>query len=231
LVDPTLARIAAGYDAAGACAVFLDAEWFFVYATREFMKWDADRLLPIDPPLHWFGPEVTAYMETAFGGGFTRRHDFLRSGPWLLFDTPGGRDVLRRRVDPGLVDLVGEIEPAPFPVIDSGDHLRNTGTPIPSRGVKSDLSILVMRLQDSNGQHIGYVVDYRPTAGMATVLSTLALGDVRHLDRMEAVARPERRPAAILFADLEASTPLAKRISTPQYFAFGRRMVRGLYLP
>jgi hypothetical protein len=47
--DPTLARIAAGYDAASACAVFVDAEWFFVYATQEFMKWDAHRLVPAVP--------------------------------------------------------------------------------------------------------------------------------------------------------------------------------------
>ncbi len=47
--DPTLAAIAAAYDAAGACAVFHDAEFFFVYATREFLKWDAHRLVPAEP--------------------------------------------------------------------------------------------------------------------------------------------------------------------------------------
>ena len=31
-----------------------------------------------------------------------------------------------------------------------------------------------------------------------------------------------------MFADLEASTLLSKRVSTAQYFAFGRRMVRGI---
>lgn len=45
---------------------------------------------------------------------------------------------------------------------------------------------------------------------------------------MTAVARPDRRPAAVLFADLEASSPLSKRVSTAQYFAFGRRMVRAV---
>lgn len=38
--------------------------------------------------------------------------------------------------------------------------------------------------------------------------------------------QPARRPAAILFADLEASSPLARRLSTASYFALGRRLVR-----
>lgn len=43
---------------------------------------------------------------------------------------------------------------------------------------------------------------------------------------MRLVERPDRRPAAILIADLEASSPLARRLSTAQFFAFGRRFVR-----
>lgn len=226
--DPTLAAIAAAYDAAGACAVFHDAEFFFVYATREFLKWDAHRLVPAEPLEIWFGPSVTAYMEQAFGRGFSRRHEFMTYGPYVLFDTPGGRDVLRRRVDSSLVDLVDEIEPAVPPAIFSSTHVESTGTPIPTRGVQSEISTLVTRLHDSAGLHVGSVTDYRPEAGMSMVFSALALADLRHLDRMEMVARPDRRPAAILFADLEASTPLAKRVSTPQYFAFGRRMVRAV---
>ena len=40
------------------------------------------------------------------------------------------------------------------------------------------------------------------------------------------VARAERRPAAILFADLEGSSSLARRLSTASYFALGRRLAR-----
>ena len=53
-----------------------------------------------------------------------------------------------------------------------------------------------------------------------------ATADLTHLERMRVVERPDRRPAAILMADLEASSPLARRLSTAQYFAFGRRLVR-----
>jgi len=52
------------------------------------------------------------------------------------------------------------------------------------------------------------------------------MADLGHLDRMALVERPDRRPAAVLMADLEASSPLARRLSTAQYFAFGRRLIR-----
>ena len=92
-------------------------------------------------------------------------------------------------------------------------------TGLPTYGVQPDTSILNLRLHASSGRHISYVTDYRPSAGMSQVFSALALVDLRDLDRMTAVARPDRRPAAILFADLEASSPLSKRVSIPQYFA------------
>ena len=47
-----------------------------------------------------------------------------------------------------------------------------------------------------------------------------------HLARMQQVAKAARRPAAIMFADLEASSPLARRLSTASYFALARRMAR-----
>jgi len=56
--------------------------------------------------------------------------------------------------------------------------------------------------------------------------SLVSQSDPRHLERMQLVARAGRRPAAILFADLEGSSPLSKRLSTAGYFALGRRLVR-----
>src|SRR6478735_8332319 len=50
--------------------------------------------------------------------------------------------------------------------------------------------------------------------------------DLEHLERMRAVEHAGRRPAAILMADLEASSPLARRLSTARYFAFVRGWIR-----
>ena len=102
--DPTLAVVAAEYEAAGACSIVRDAQWFLVFATSEFMRWDSYRLVPTDPPQHWFGPEVTEYMRQAFGRDHSRHQELILAGPWVLSGTPGGRGVLRARVDPSLVD-------------------------------------------------------------------------------------------------------------------------------
>jgi class 3 adenylate cyclase len=62
--------------------------------------------------------------------------------------------------------------------------------------------------------------------GMATLGALATIGDLGHFERMMGVARAERRPAAILFADLEGSSPLARRLSTASYFALVRRLAR-----
>ncbi len=67
---------------------------------------------------------------------------------------------------------------------------------------------------------------FKPAASMAVLGTIAGAGDLGHFERMEKVAKAGRRPAAILFADLEASSPLARRLSTASYFSLGRRMAR-----
>jgi class 3 adenylate cyclase len=61
---------------------------------------------------------------------------------------------------------------------------------------------------------------------MALLATIAAGGDLRHFQRMQQVAQAARRPTAILFADLEASSSLARRLSTASYFALVRRLTR-----
>jgi class 3 adenylate cyclase len=82
------------------------------------------------------------------------------------------------------------------------------------------------RIDDGHGQAAGACVLSKPPAGMSQLAAAAFVADLAHLERMRVVEKPDRRPAAILMADLEASSPLARRLSTAQYFAFGRRFVR-----
>ncbi len=59
---------------------------------------------------------------------------------------------------------------------------------------------------------------------MSTIGAIAALGDQGHFERMQRVAKAGRRPAAILFADLEGSSALSRRLSTAIYFTLGRRL-------
>src|SRR5207244_5947866 len=81
-------------------------------------------------------------------------------------------------------------------------------------------------IDDARGRRVGMCVLQKPAPGMSHLARAVATADLAHLERMRVIQRPDRRPAAILMADLEASSPLARHLSTAQYFAFGRRLVR-----
>ena len=63
-----------------------------------------------------------------------------------------------------------------------------------------------------------------PLTSMSTLATLAAMRDPEHFARMAQRRRCRSRPAAILFADLGGSSPLARRLSTERDFALGRRM-------
>ena len=142
-------------------------------------------------------------------------------GPFVLFDTAGGRDELRQLVDPVLRDLVDQIEPVELPA--AWGH---TTLAAKHAGSGARNTVLYLRVRAGDGTVAGTVNLAKPGAGMSQLMAAAAIADLGHLDRMAMVQRPGRRPAAVLMADLEASSPLIRRLSTAQYFAFGRRWVR-----
>jgi len=223
--DPTLAAYAAVLNETGHWAGICDAQWRFVFETDELRLSTGEQLGSAVQRVgeHWFGPsEVSLRKALYFGdaGEGTREH-FRRVGPFILFDTAGGRDELRRVVDPALHDLVDEIEPVEAPPVWRGIEYKNKFA-----GSSAVGSILFMRVHDRAGTFVGTVFLMKPRPGMSQLATATALADLDHLDRMALVERPDRRPAAVLMADLEASSPLARRLSAAQYFAFGRRLVR-----
>jgi class 3 adenylate cyclase len=66
----------------------------------------------------------------------------------------------------------------------------------------------------------------KPQVGMNTIAMLTASGDLDHFQRMHGLGTASRRPAAVLFADLEGSAQLSKRMPTAAYFALIRRMTR-----
>ena len=66
------------------------------------------------------------------------------------------------------------------------------------------ISCLAVRINDSEGATIATANIYA-SALPAAILDLLARGDERMFERMSRLVEPDRRPAAILFADLQAS--------------------------
>jgi class 3 adenylate cyclase len=180
------------------------------------------RMVPVPLGLHYFGQEA---IESGVSGTVFSVQSgldaFVLVGPWVLADTPGGRDALRDLVHPAYRDHVDAIQPD-----DRSVARTSTLTAATAGGAVVGLKLTAWRIRDADGRLVGTALQTIPSVGMA-VLGTLAgAGDAGHFARMQRVAKAGRRPAAILFADLEASSPLARRLSTASYFALNRRLVR-----
>jgi class 3 adenylate cyclase len=171
---------------------------------------------------HFLSPATTAIRE-AWPAGPTSEsmiESFRDWGGFLIASTPGGREALLRLADPCYEAVLNELEPVAPPPLWATRVDVKFGT----ETIGND--VVVIRLHAEDGRHVGYASILKPEL-RASVLGMLALGDARLFERMSALLEPARRPAAILFADLEGSSPLARRLSTPAYFAVIRRLAHG----
>ncbi len=222
--DPALAEVAATLSGAGHWGWVLDHSWRVVYVTDEMRLTFGGNTELAHWPIgeHFFGPEFKAATRRWRFGTTTDelfRSNFAAVGAWVLTDTPGGRDALRELVDPSLRDLIDDLSPDD----PAARWFAGAGMGL---GEAVGVPLLGIRIRDRDGRLAGTAMISKPAAGMATLGAMTSMGDPAHLLRMLQVSKAGRRPAAILFADLEASSPLARRLSTASYFALGRRLVR-----
>ena len=121
--DPNLARWASAMNDSGQWAQLYDSGWRLVWASDEFRLTYGDTgavtFLPIG--FHLFNAEMTRLRVSVTRGLFVlpevRRARFLELGPYMLASTRGGRDELRRVVDPEFADLVDQLEPKDPPPV------------------------------------------------------------------------------------------------------------------
>jgi len=224
--DPALALWASALNEAGYWAILLDAGWRFAYITDELLLTYRDMGASAAVPIgaHFYSKEATQFRVARYGGPQAVpehvRAAFLNMGRYVLASTTGGREELRRLVDPALADLVDELQPKEVPMAWTARPQWRTA------GADAAGSAVFFRIDGIHGQLAGIGSLTKPAAGMSHLGRATAVADLAHLDRMHVVERADRRPAAILMADLEASSPLARHLSTAQYFAFGRRFIR-----
>lgn len=219
--DSTLAEVAIALRDAGHWAVVLDDRWRLVYVTDEqrFTFGGYQELAAFAVGKHYWGPEAAEVSRQWRSGFNSMRPGFTALGGLVLADTPGGRDALRELVDPSLHDLVDVLSPVDRAMVSFDSAASSISGSVGS-------SVLFTRVYDATGRRAGGAIIAKPAAGMSTIATLTSNADPRHLERMQRVIHAGRRPAAVLFADLDGSTPLAKRLSTASYFALARRLVR-----
>ena len=86
------------------------------------------------------------------------------------------------------------------------------------RTVLGDVTFLDIRINDDEGRFLA-VVRLSRASLPESLQARLGRGDRGLFQRMDNVREPARRPAAILFADLEASGELSRRLSSRGYFS------------
>jgi class 3 adenylate cyclase len=224
---PVLAELASALNRAGAWGHVYDHGYRVVYMTDDFRLSNGrlTDMVPVPLGAYLFGAE---YVSAALGwsGGMwsldALRGLFSALGPWALADAPGGREELRELVDPRLRDMIEGVSPA-----EDSTALKTVlpGTSTDAK-IPFDMQLLAVRIRDERGQVVGTVCQGMTAVGMSTIGAIAGIGDLGHFERMQRVASAGRRPAAVLFADLEGSSVLSRRLSTASYFALGRRLAR-----
>jgi class 3 adenylate cyclase len=148
-----------------------------------------------------------------------RRDILLRNAAYWMHDTPGGRDAFLDQVSDDLRPFVERIKPAAPPPVWAWEVSYQAADPRPVRA-----AAVAARLHDAAGTRIGAVTVFGP--GISARLFTMLIrGDERLFERMAALSEPAERRAAILFADLESSTPLSQRLGAPRYFELIRQLM------
>src|SRR4051812_2703460 len=225
--DPALAAMATALNEGGYWAEIVDRDWRCVYMTDDARQIYGARveLAPFPIGVHICGPERLSTAMGWRGGQFPLeicRQVVAEYGPWILADTPGGRDELRALADPRVHDVIDELAPVDPPLAWSF-VFRGIYT---GAGARIDVWVTCLRVCDRAGRIVGTALINKPAVGMSALARITSMGDVRHFNRMEHVAKPGRRPCAVLFADVESSSLLARRLSTGAYFALVRRLAR-----
>jgi class 3 adenylate cyclase len=129
--------------------------------------------------------------------------------PFYLHADPGVREL----VPPELRVDARDAQPAAPPPVWSFEVRFVREAEVPMR-----VSGLGISLREG-GATLGYAIVYGP-ALPASLLALVLRGDEAQFDRMARLFEPRRTAAAILFADLEASTALSRRLPSRTFFAF-----------
>ena len=213
---PELRNVAEALEDAALSGEILDAHWRVVFISTE-----EARIIGVDPSevgrFYGKGLPVRQLEDADF---FATTDDSSRD--WWKLNVP----IMRNYIVPGdgvfdsvfgpLGKAAARVEPGPLIRAWSSTHAFPDHEGLRTSWL-GDVTFFDVRLNDDAGDFIGVLRLATPDAP-DSLLARLARGDRAMHERMDAVMVPARRPAGILFADLEASGELSRRLSSRGYF-------------
>ena len=216
--DPVLRRAAIAVRDLRFISTIYDATWNVVYVTEaQRRNWGHGVVTPVGVT------RVTLFdaFEGAAEFNENNRQYVLERAGMVLADLPGGRDELRERLHPSLVEFVDEI----VPLDDEVHSFRFGGPSVDAINEAARMESMNVRLRDPSGRLAGVMSILKPAGDGYMQAQSQILLDEQNVARIQRSTVPARRPAAILSADLDRSTDLARRLSTANYFELARQLV------
>jgi class 3 adenylate cyclase len=210
-----LESIASDLEATGWAAEVCDADWRLVYSTsqlRGILGAGDDAELGIG--LHILESRGLPFwldiIDPETAGDWA-----AMNVPHMLGDDPGGRDRLAAMALPEIVPIVEAAKPSRLGVWTSLIKLTTLGATL------GPIRYFGVRAREPDGTPVATLYLYGSSLP-AQLLAMVSRGRVAHFERMARLVEPGRREAAILFADVEASGALSRRLPSSTYFEFIR---------
>ena len=207
-----LEDVARELELTGWAAQLFDPEWRLVWVSPELKQLigesDDDRL---GYGMHMLeGFEKGGWIETVTPE--TTLRWLAELVPQMVRDTPGGEARLRELVPPELWESVeSALEQEPSDLWASHIDFLQGDLP-PTR-----VNCVGARARSETGEMQGVLLLYGSSLP-ASVLTLVTRGNQGMFERMARLVEPGRRRAAILFADIQASGVLSRRLSSAAYF-------------
>jgi class 3 adenylate cyclase len=234
--DPRLREVAEQIEQTRWAASIVDSDYRLVWISEEM----ANLLGEHDEGKLGYGKHL---IEAMVGETWTRAitedsclESFANELPLMIEGTPGGKQTL--------LGMIAEAAPLAFDGnLDADDLVRKFLEAEPLRPppvwtnhlefVQRDLppvkvtEIQVKLYDKATDEFVGRAFLYGPALA-ASVLSLVARGDEAMFQRMARLVDPGRRQAAVLFADLEASAVLSRRLPSSAYFKLVRAITTAM---
>lgn len=208
----------------GLAATVFDHEWRMRWVSEEqkrlLSEWDEDVL--------GYGKRLPETLAAPVWREALVPEDVVRWSAdmlsWVLADAEGGVQEVIDTLSPSLSEDERSALVSALPQIERGGNQPLWVSSV--RFVQGDLppieiGYVGIRMRDPEGRLLGTAILYAPDLP-ASILLLVTRGDRDMFARMARLVEPGRRRAAILFADLQSSTDLSRRLPSAAYF----RLVR-----
>jgi class 3 adenylate cyclase len=151
----------------------------------------------------------------------SKGHVFATNAPRWMDGTPGGKAGFQQLLGPEFAAFGAEMEPSASRAWTfEFDYVEGDLPPLP-------IGCVATRVRADDGRPLGQFTIYSSRLP-PRLMTLLTRGDEAMFERMAGLVEPGRRAAAILFADLQASGALSRRLPSAAFFKLIRSVTTAI---